>query len=284
MPEHQVAIGEYLFDVTEEGPADGRAVVLLHGFPQTSHSYKAVAERLSAHGLRTIALNQRGYSPGARPADVSAYAMPMLVGDVLGLLDALGLESADLVGHDWGSLVAWSVAAVAPSRIRTLTAVSVPHPVAMFEILAADGEAGDDQRSRSSYVQLFQMEDGKAEEVLLADDGLTLRNLFSPLPEHLIAPHHAALSQPGALTAALNWYRAIDAEAALTLPPVTVPTTFVWSTADIAIGRAAAERCAAHVTGDYRFIELEGISHWIPEQAPNELAEAVIERVGSVAG
>jgi pimeloyl-ACP methyl ester carboxylesterase len=282
MRTYQATIGEYLFDVTEEGPQNAPAVVLLHGFPQTSASFGHVARLLAEDGLRTVALDQRGYSPGARPLEVSAYAMPELVGDVLGLLDVLGLPSADLVGHDWGSLVAWSVAATAPDRIRTLTAVSVPHPRALYEILADAGEAGEEQRQRSSYVQLFRMEDGKPEEVLLGDDARALRGVFDPLPEESYEPHVAAMSRPGTLTAALNWYRAIDPKDSLALPAVTVPTTFVWSTADIAIGRAAAERCAEYVTADYRFVELEGISHWIPDQAPEALARAVADRVRSV--
>jgi len=102
------------------------------------------------------------------------------------------------------------------------------------------------------------------------------------LSETLVLPHYGALSQRPALTAALNWYRAIDLEASLELPPVSVPTTFVWSTADVAIGRAAAERCAAYVKADYRFVELDGISHWIPDEAPVELARAITDRVRSV--
>lgn len=282
MRAYQANIGEYVFEVSEEGPQSGPPVVLLHGFPQTSAAYHAVARVLAAEGFRTIAMDQRGYSPGARPAAVSEYAWQHLVGDVTGLLDSLGLAKAHIVGHDWGAIVAWSLAATQPQRVRTLTAVSVPHLRAMYEVLGDSGPAGAEQRQRSDYVSLFRMEGGKAEDVLLANNARALHDLFSPLPETLILPHYGALSQRPALTAALNWYRAIDVKASLELPTVTVPTTFVWSTEDIAISRAAAERCGAYASGDYRFVELDGISHWIPDQAPVELARAVVERVRSV--
>ena len=281
MRAYHVTIGAYEFTATEEGPQTGPPVVLLHGFPQTSASWQATSRLLAAEGLRTIALDQRGYSPGARPTEVSEYHVDRLVEDVVGLLDALHLPSAHLVGHDWGAIVAWHAAVAHPDRFRTLTAVSVPHLRGFYEVLAADSPEGEDQRQRSAYVQLFRMED-KAEDVLLANSARSLHDLFSPLPESAVLPHYAALGQRPTLTAALNWYRAIDAKQSATLANVEIPTTFVWSTEDIAIGRAVAEGCARNVSGPYRFLELDGISHWIPDQAPVELARAVVERVRSV--
>ena len=119
--------------------------------------------------------------------------------------------------------------------------------------------------------------------MLLANNARALHDLFSPLPEALILPHYGALSQRPALTAALNWYRAIDVKASVELANVAVPTTFVWSTEDIAISRAAAERCGRYVDRDYRFVELSGVSHWIPDQAPEQLARAVADRARSAA-
>jgi len=281
MRAYHVTIGAYEFAATEEGPQTGPPVVLLHGFPQTSASWQATSRLLAAEGLRTIALDQRGYSPGARPTEISEYHVDRLVEDVVGLLDALHLPSAHLVGHDWGAIVAWHAAVAHPDRFRTLTAVSVPHLRGFYEVLAADSPEGEDQRQRSAYVQLFRMED-KAEDVLLANSARALHDLFSPLPESAVLPHYAVLGQRPTLTAALNWYRAIDVKQSATLANVEIPTTFVWSTEDIAIGRAVAEGCARNVSGPYRFLELDGISHWIPDQAPVELARAVVERVRSV--
>jgi pimeloyl-ACP methyl ester carboxylesterase len=272
----QVEAGGLTFDVAEQGDPAGRPVLLLHGFPQTHRSFDALAQRLVPRGLRLLAPDQRGYSPGARPAEVSAYALDKLVGDALRILDAYGIEQADVVGHDWGAIVAWNLAARHAGRVRTLTAVSVPHPKAMAAALA---DPRSDQRRRSRYIVLFRLP-GKAEKVLLDRDAHRLRAIFAPLPEPAAEPHVRALSDPATLTAALNWYRAMRARDSLTLPKATVPTTFVWSTGDIAIGRAAARYCAGQVKGPYRFVELEGISHWIPDQAPDALADAVLDRIG----
>lgn len=284
MRTYHVTVDGLVFDVSEDGPQSGPPVLLLHGFPQTRASFQAVAHLLAQEGLRTIALDQRGYSPGARPAEVSAYSVDHLVGDVVGLLDQLDLPTAHLVGHDWGAIVAWATAAGRPERVRTLTAVSVPHPRAMADLLAEQSPAGDEQRQRSSYVTLFQMDGGKAEDVLLANGARALHDMFTPLPESLILPHYGALSQRPALTAALNWYRAMDLGTSLNLPDVSTPTTFVWSTEDRAISRAVAQRCAAYVSGEFRFVQLAGISHWIPDQAPEDLARAVVGRVRSAVG
>ncbi|GAA2047791.1 alpha/beta hydrolase [Catenulispora yoronensis] len=282
MRAYHVTIGGYDFGATEEGPQSGPPVVLLHGFPQTSAAWQAASKVMAAEGLRTIAPDQRGYSPGARPGQVESYHLAHLVSDLTGLLDALGLPSAHLVGHDWGAIVAWHAAAWHPERFRTLTAVSIPHLRAMSEVLAGGGPAAEDQLQRSAYIQLFRMEGGKAEDVLLANNARALHDLFSPLPEGAILPHYAALAQRPALTAALNWYRAMDMRTFAQLPNVKIPTTFVWSTEDPAVGRASAEACGRCVEGPYRFVELEGVSHWIPDQAPVELARAVADRVRSV--
>lgn len=285
MPQHdtwtvrQVETGDgggLVFDVAEQGDPGGQPLLLLHGFPQTHRAYDALAARLVPRGLRLLAPDQRGYSPGARPTDVAAYTLEALVGDATGILDAYGIESVDVVGHDWGAVVAWALAATRPERVRTLTAVSVPHPRAMAAALT-DPSSG--QRERSSYMQLFRLP-GKAEEVLLADDAKLLRAVFEPLPDDVAEPHVHALSDPAALTGALSWYRAIGHEQTAAVPSVAAPTTYVWSTADPAVGRFAAEHCVQHVTGPYGFVELDGISHWIPNQAPDALAEAVVNRLG----
>lgn len=276
----KVEIGDGLvFDVAEHGDPQGRPVLLLHGFPQTHRAYDALAARLAAHGRRLLAPDQRGYSPGARPADVAAYALPNLVDDAARILDSYGIERVDVVGHDWGAAVAWALAATRPERVRTLTAVSVPHPRAMSDALQ---DASSGQRERSSYMQLFRLP-GKAEEFLLEDGAKRLRTVFEPLPDAAAEPYVRALSDPAALTGALSWYRAMQGEDSAKLPEVSVPTTYVWSTGDAAIGRSAAARCAQYATGPYRFVELDGVSHWIPDQAPDALADAVLDRLSQPA-
>jgi pimeloyl-ACP methyl ester carboxylesterase len=275
----RVDVGDLTFDVRADGPGDGRPVVLLHGFPETSASWAAVTPRLAEAGLRTYAVDQLGYSPGARPQEVDAYATTNLAQVTADLMTAMDVPVADVVGHDWGANVAWALAAWHPDRVRSLTAVSVPHPAAFAAAFRSDPE----QKERSSYIRLF-WQPGRAEEVLLADDARRLRRMYGSGSGWAVDPeavdeYVAVLSAPGALTAALNWYRAMSS--ATPVDDVAVPTTYVWSDADMAIGRVAAEGCAAHVTGDYRFVELAGISHWVPEQAPDQLAAAILDRVAS---
>jgi pimeloyl-ACP methyl ester carboxylesterase len=276
----QVDVGDLTFDVRVDGPEDGRPVLLLHGFPQTSLSWSAVTPQLTRAGLRTYAPDQLGYSPGARPGEVEAYSTPNLAQVTADLMTALGVDRADVVGHDWGANVAWALAGWHPDRVRSLTAVSVPHPAAYTVAYRTDPE----QKERSGYIRLFWQQ-GKAEEVLLADDGRRLRRMLSGgegdsgVPAEAIDEYVAVLSAPGALTAALNWYRAMSS--ADKVDPVSVPTTYVWSDGDVAIGRTAAEACENYVTGDYRFVELPGITHWIPEQAPDQLTAAILDRVAT---
>ena len=271
-----VTVGEMTFDVRIAGPEDGTPVMLLHGFPETSLSWSAVAPLLVDAGLRIIAPDQRGYSPGARPPDVADYATDVLAGDVIALADALGIDSFHLVGHDWGAAVAWVAGAEHADRLLSLTAVSVPHLAAYGAALMND----PDQQERAAYIGLLRQE-GKAEHLLLENNGERLLAMYGDaVPADQAAAYIAHLSEPGALTAALNWYRAMHADLS-SLPAVTVPTTFVWSDDDMAIGRVPAQQCGEFVDADYRFVELNGITHWIPEQAPDALADAIISRVTS---
>jgi pimeloyl-ACP methyl ester carboxylesterase len=270
----EVSVGEYVFDVAMSGPPDGVPVVALHGFPQTNASWTAVTPGLVGAGCRVIAPNQRGYSPGARPIGVEHYRIERLTGDVLALLDVLDLPSAHLVGHDWGAVVAWHVAAEHPDRVRTLTAASVPHSAAFNWAIRED----PDQQERSQYFGLLR-EPEKAERVLVENGAQRLRAMFGA--DSLDDEYVRHLTVPGALTAASSWYAAMTKEFA-NLPPVTVPTTYVWSNGDTAIGRAGAERCGEFVDAPYRFVELDGISHWIPEEAPEELTAEILARIDSV--
>jgi pimeloyl-ACP methyl ester carboxylesterase len=275
----RVDVGDLTFDVRAEGPADGDPILLLHGFPETSLSWTAVMPLLATAGLRCYAPDQLGYSPGARPAEPEAYSAPNLAQVTADLMTALGLDRAHVVGHDWGANVAWTLGAWHPDRVRTLTAVSVPHPGAYTLAYRADPE----QKERSAYIRLF-WQAGKAEEVLLADDARRLRRMLGAeaetgIPAEAVDHYVSVLSAPGALTAALNWYRQMGSGPRV--EPVGVPTTYVWSDGDVAIGRTAAEACEQFVTGPYRFVELHGVTHWIPEQAAGQLATAILAHIAA---
>jgi pimeloyl-ACP methyl ester carboxylesterase len=273
----EIAVGPLTFSAQSWGPADGPRVLLLHGYPEGAHCWDRVAALLAEAGLRCVAPNQRGYSVGARPLAVEAYALGELVADVVGMLDALGWPHVHLVGHDWGAAVAWVVAARYPSRVRSLTAVSVPHPAAFGAALRTNA----DQQQRSAYLRLFREPAPRPEDVLLASDAARLRGMFegSAMEPAEVDSFVRPLLEPGALTAALNWYRAMDRAAFGDVPAVSVPTTYVWGDRDVAVSRAAAVGAASQVTGDYRFAELPEISHWVPEQVPDLLATLILERV-----
>lgn len=276
MAQEQWKCGGLSFDVRVEGPSEGEAVLLLHGFPQNAAEWNPVAARLQAAGYQTIAPDQRGYSPGARPDDVREYRMERLVSDAVALLDHRDLPSAHVVGHDWGAAVAWSLTAAHPERIRTLTAISVPHPAAFAAALRNDRE----QRRKSAYMH-FLRRPKSPEKVLLAFDALVLRRLLrrSGMAKAVIDSYVEPLQRPGALTAALNWYRASSGRVAAATPPVTRPTTFLWSDQDPAIGRGGAEACGQYVENDYRFVDFDDLGHWLPDRAPDRVAEAILARM-----
>jgi pimeloyl-ACP methyl ester carboxylesterase len=256
------------FDVRDGGPTDGSPVVLLHGFPQDGTSWERVLPDLHAAGLRTLVPDQRGYAPGARPEGRSAYRTELLVADVVALLDAAALDRAHVVGHDWGGIVGWTLAAQHPRRVASLTVASVPHPQALSRSLLNSPQA-----LRSAYVGLFQLP--RLPEALLAPrlEPLLRR---SGLPGAEAARYAARMREPGALTAALNWYRALPLSRSRT-GTVAVPTTYAWGNRDGALGRRAAELTEEHVTGPYRFVELDA-GHWLPETRPAELARLLLER------
>jgi pimeloyl-ACP methyl ester carboxylesterase len=270
----RIAANGWDFTGLQWGPAAGRTVLLLHGFPQHATSWAAVGARLAEAGLRAVALDQRGYSPGARPADVSDYALVHLVADTVAMIEALG-GAVDLVGHDWGGVVGWQVAARQPMLVRTWTAVSTPNPLALNEVLAVD----EDQRARFGYIRSFRVP-GRAEAALLADDAAAMRAIYGTAvaPER-IDDDVAFMSTPGTLTAALNWYRAMSPSDTDGLGSVTVPTSYVWGSADVAFGPVAAERTGGYVRAPYSFVPLDGASHWLPDEAPDALADEIARRV-----
>ncbi len=279
----ELEVGPWVFQARAAGPADGELVLLLHGFPQTSYSWRHQLNALAGAGYRAVAPDLRGYSPGARPAEVDEYAMPKLVGDVIGLADALGRDSFHLVGHDWGGAIAWITATGFPQRVRTLTVLSTPH-FAAFGAALADPES--EQSKRSSYFERFGAEG--AEEEFLADDSAMLRFLLrdSGLEDADLQVYLDALSTREAMRAALNYYTALNRSRLLSgpgtagsPPPIQVPTLYVWSTGDPAFSRAAAEASAAHVAGPYRFEILEGVSHWVPEQAAERVNQLLLEHL-----
>ncbi|SFJ00352.1 Pimeloyl-ACP methyl ester carboxylesterase [Amycolatopsis sacchari] len=260
------------FDAIAAGPADGRPVLLLHGFPEAAISWEYQVNVLGQRGFRAIAPDQRGYSPDVRPSAVAEYGIDELVGDVLAIADELGWSRFDLVGHDWGGAVAWWTAAEHPERLRTLSVVSTPHPGALGEALSTD----EDQQLRSQYMRDWR--DSSTERRMLANGGEALRRMFEwRVGQSRVDEYLRRLAEPGALTAALNWYRA--SRPAGKIGKVSVPTLYVWSTEDVAFGSTAAFGTEQWVTGAYSFQMLEDVSHWVPEEVPEVLTGMILEHL-----
>lgn len=264
------------FDVVDSGPSDGPVVVLLHGFPQSAAEWDEVVPRLTAQGYRCLVPNQRGYSPGARPRGRWAYRITELTADVLALADAAGAERVHVVGHDWGAVVAWGLANAHPDRVLTLSALSVPHPAAFLRAVGTSR-----QFVESWYMYAFQLP-WLPERMFSGPKGRARFERFmvgGGQSRERAARDAAAMIDGGALPTAINWYRAIGlADPRRTRTRTRVPTLFVWSDGDRYIARTAAERCGDWVDGPYRFETLPGVSHWIPEEAPDRLTELLLEQ------
>lgn len=290
------------FELTDTGSSTGETVLLLHGWPQDRTCWDAVIPTLADSGLRVLAPNLRGYSAGARPARRSAYRPASLIRDAIAVLDAVGVPAAHIVGHDWGGWLAWALATRAPQRVRTLTVLSTPHPLAVqWAVLHST------QALRSWYMAAMQVP--AVPELVLRRAGASLL-AGSGLPRRDAQRYADRLREPGAAEGSLAWYRGTmsptwqarrfasgvargrlglgaggGAAPRPTSPShdgarghVRVPTTFVWGRRDVAFGRPAAERTGRYVSADYRFLDWDA-GHWLPETRPDEVAEVALDRI-----
>jgi pimeloyl-ACP methyl ester carboxylesterase len=262
------------FDVFDEGPADGEVVVLLHGFPERSSCWREVAPLLHERGYRTVAMDQRGYSPGARPPRRRDYTISTLAGDAAALIDRLG-GPVHLVGHDLGAANSWVLAMQRPDLVRTLTAISVPHPAAYLKSVVTSP-----QFLKSWYILFFQLP-------LLPELGARRPGAFdrslrqSGMTREQVDRFRDEIVDAGAIGPALRWYRAFPfADFGILRRRVTVPTTLIWSDADAALTRWCVEKNDAYVDAPYELVVLEGVSHWIPTEAPRACADAILARIG----
>ena len=249
------------------GPTGGELVLFLHGFPQTRYTWRAEMAALTDEGYRCCAIDQRGYSAGARPADVDAYRPEEMVADALAIASSLGHERFHLVGHDWGGQIAWCTAALHPERIETLAVISRPHPAAFVRAFTEDPA----QSSRSGHHQKFQSSD--AADALLANDATELRDMYVKWGGVSAADANAYLATLGerdALDSAINWYRAVRNTTLnfAEIPAVAIPTLYVWGTNDSTVGRVAAEGTGAMVDASYSFIALPDVGHFVTDEVP----------------
>jgi pimeloyl-ACP methyl ester carboxylesterase len=270
----EIAASGMRFRARSAGDA-GEPVILLHGFPETSHMWVDLLPELERAGYRCVAPDQRGYSPGARPAGAEHYNFETIASDVAAIADAVGFDRFHLIGHDWGAAAGWSAVALFPDRIQSWTALSVPHIASFGAAIRND----PDQQQRSQYITFFQ-EPGVAEAALSADDYAAMKNIWSASSADEVSEYLSVFSQPGALTAALDWYRGSrgidpDSAPAVDFGPVSTPTLFIWGNQDMAIGRKAVEHAHRHMAGPYKFVELDA-GHWLIQEAPERVTEEII--------
>jgi pimeloyl-ACP methyl ester carboxylesterase len=252
----------------------GSPVMLLHGWPDTAGLWRHQVPALVADHYRVIAPDLRGFGESSRPAEIQAYDMSHMVGDVIGVLDHLSIPRVHLVGHDWGAAISWVTAALVPDRVASLTALSVGHPTAFRT-------AGWGQREKSWYMLLFQFP-GVAERWLSADGFRNLRS-WSRHPD--IEAVVERLADPETLAASLNLYRAILpptslVEPPLELPPVQAPAMGIWSSGDLALTEEAMTGSAAHVAGPWRYERLDDVGHWMQLEAPEAVNALLLDFLG----
>jgi pimeloyl-ACP methyl ester carboxylesterase len=273
-----IDLGEVRLQVAEAGPEDGPLVLLLHGFPETGRSWRHQVGPLAAAGLRVVVPDQRGYGQSSKPEGIRAYGLDTLVDDVARLIKACGRERAHLVGHDWGGLVAWWAASTRPDLVERLAILNAPHPA----VAGSYARRHLTQALRSGYVGFFQLPAVPERLLALGDYALLRRSLTSTsrpgaFSEADLAAYTDAWAEPGALTAMLNWYRALmrvpRAEPAD--PRIKAPTLVLWGVKDVALERglatASADLCEQ---ADLRFFE--EATHWIHREEVEPVNAALI--------
>lgn len=264
----------FVFDGFSAGERGGEAVMLLHGFPQTAHVWRHQLTALAEAGFYAVALNQRGIADRARPGTADGYRLPLLIGDVIAVADALDFSAMHLVGHDWGGSLAWATAALHSIRINTLTVLSTPHP---YAFLAAFADENSDQRQRARYMLDFQKP--HAVDTLLADSAAGLRALYvaSGMVPTDIEFYVAQMSNRARLEAALNWYRAVSYK---DLGDVDLRirnrTLYVSGTDDQAFSDDAIRRTADFCLGAFTQHVFTNGNHWLPESMAPEVNRVLL--------
>lgn len=260
--------------VVEAGPPTGDPVILLHGFPEFWYGWRHQIDALARAGRRVIVPDQRGYHWSDKPSDIAAYGIRHLINDVRVLIDDTGRAQADVIGHDWGALVAWTLAACAPDSVRRLGILNVPHPHVMLNTLRNDPV----QRIRSLYAAFFQLPRGP--EWLLRrcnGEALALLMRLSSRPDTFskaeLQRYRVAWRQPGAVRGMLNWYRAaVQTNGLRAVPkePIQPPTLVLWGKQDVALRAHMASKSVARCAHG-RLVMLHDATHWVQHDMPERV-------------
>jgi pimeloyl-ACP methyl ester carboxylesterase len=252
-------------ELNVESQGAGETVLLLHGVPDSIALWRRVVPRLVAAGYRTVAIDQRGFGESEMPKGKRNYKLELLADDAVDVLDSLGVRTAHVVGHDWGSSVAWLLAGRHPDRFLSLTTLSLGHT-------RAYAAAGTEQLKRAWYILLVLIP-WVGEWLVRARGWRLLRRMTNhPEADRWIRD----LSRPGRLTACVNWYRA-NALSPTDHPNVKIPVLGVWSDGDFALTEAQMTGSEKFVDGSWRYQRIEGSSHWLPLDASEQLSELLLE-------
>jgi len=259
--------------VVQAGPQSGVPVVLLHGFPEFLYGWRKQIPALVAEGCRVIIPDQRGYNLSDKPKGAKSYIASALVADIIGLIDALGYEKVNLVGHDWGAVVAWKLAIKHPERLHKLGIMNVPHPAVMQKFLSRD----PDQIRRSWYAMFFQLP-WLPETILKINDWRNAIRVLRASSKHRsftdedIIQYKEAWSQPEVMTSMLNWYRAIFQRQPKMADGlrVKVPTLMMWGMKDFALTHRMA-RPSMDYCDEGNLILFPEATHWIHLDAAEEV-------------
>ena len=256
--------------VVDEG--SGPTVLLLHGFPDSSRLWRKQIPVLVKAGFRAVAPDLRGYGESDRPPRVRDYAMPKVLADLTAILDALDVDRARVVGHDWGAIAAWALAGHHPERVERLVPISVGHPKSVLRAAFSSGQA-----FRSLYALFFQIP-GVSEATIRARDWALLRRALGGA--HDFEHYLRDLSRPGALTAALSWYRAnARVDRLARYPHVTSPTLGIIGSRDAALGREQMAGSGRYVNSTWRYEVISG-GHWLPLTRATEVNGLLLDFLG----
>jgi pimeloyl-ACP methyl ester carboxylesterase len=263
-------------DGSEEVPADVPLVVFMHGFPELWWSWRHQLRAFADAGFWAVAPDMRGYNESDKPVGVAKYELEALAGDIDGLVRALGRTKAFIVGHDWGAVVAWAVAEQHPDRVERLAILNVPHPLQMMR-----GLRRLTQLRKSWYMFFFQLPLGIPERMIARDDWAQIRKTFAVdgFKSDEIDPYVEAMRAPGALTAALSYYRAAIRRAVTGRTPkmkrIDCPVLVIWGDRDRHLGKEMADPPKRFVP-NARVEHIPEASHWVQNAAPEKVNELLL--------
>jgi len=277
MQSRVIDLGAIQLEAITAGPAKGELVVLLHGFPESGDAWRAQIQELARAGLRVVAPHQRGYAGSSRPAGLMAYRLSALAQDVLALADALQAEQFSVVGHDWGAAIGWHLATLHAQRVRRLVVLNGPHA----GTVAMHATRSPMQLLRSWYIGAFQLP-WAPEALLRANDFALLQRAMrtsareGAITDELLQRYLAQWAQPGALTAMLNWYRALALDLPTPTLRVDLPVTVLWGERDSFLERGIADAALA-LCNNGRLVALPDATHWLHHEEPQAVGRTLLE-------